>query len=149
MGSPNSTNRQGNSAIWVVVRRRADWTRHTVLISSKIPVAPPNWQPLQRPTCPKGEDQANSQEEELDQIIEYNPAHEEQNGNESGKDLPLTKSQTSPAMQNAEILSGREEYNQASKTTCIDSMLPIPKRPHENLLLAMTDEVKGGMDGEV
>jgi len=66
------------------------------------------------------QDQANSQEEELDQIIEYNPAHEEQNGNESGKVLPLTKSLTSPAVQNAEILSVREEYNQASKTTCID-----------------------------
>ncbi|KAG5572002.1 hypothetical protein H5410_061768 [Solanum commersonii] len=28
-------------------------------------------------------------------------------------------------------------------------MLPIPKRPHENLLLAMTDEVEGGKDGGV
>ncbi|KAH0709252.1 hypothetical protein KY284_010679 [Solanum tuberosum] len=95
------------------------------------------------------QDQANSQEEEQDKIIEYNPAHEEQNGNESGKVLPLPKSQTSPTVQNAKILSVRKEYNQASKTTCIDSMLHIPKLPHENLLLAMTDEVEGGKDGGV
>ncbi|KAH0734698.1 hypothetical protein KY285_010405 [Solanum tuberosum] len=67
------------------------------------------------------QDQANSQEEEQDQIIEYNPAHE----------------------------NVRKEYNQASKTTCIDSMLHIPKCPHENLLLAMTDEVEGMKDGGV